>query len=65
MKVTNRSGTEIDFDSAKIFMDDELREELHRLQPWKTEQQFFSAYEKAHEDKHGEEWELSKANPTW
>lgn len=52
-------------DAAVQMMDDEIREELHRLQPWKTEQQFFTAYEKAHAEKYDEEWELSKANPTW
>ena len=47
------------------YMDDEICAELHeRLAPC-TDQEFFTAYEKAHEEKFGEEWELSKANPCW
>ena len=30
-----------------------------------TEQEFFSAYEEAHAEKYGAEWELSKANPCY
>lgn len=30
-----------------------------------TEQEFFTAYEKAHEAKFGEAWELSKPNPCY
>lgn len=63
--VTNKEGTKICFDSAIGFMDDDIREELHsRLAPC-TEQEFFTAYEIAHAQKYGEEWELSKANPTY
>ena len=65
MKVTNRNDYVLDFDAAVNYMDDEICAELHeRLAPC-TEQEFFSAYEKAHEEKFGEEWELSKANPCW
>jgi hypothetical protein len=64
-KVKNTSGFEIDFDAAVNLMDDELREAIHdKLAPC-TAQEFFDAYEKAHEKKYGEPWELSKANPTW
>lgn len=65
MTVINKNETEIDFDSAVNLMDDDLCEQLHvKLAPC-SEQEFFSAYEKAHEEKFAEEWELSKSNPTW
>lgn len=65
MNVINMNGTEIDFDAAANMMDDEIREELHfKLSPC-TEQEFFTAYENAHFEKYGEEWELSKSNPCW
>lgn len=63
-KVTNREGVQIDFDAAVLLMDDDLREEL-AADGYETEQEFFTAYETAHEDKFGEEWELSKAHPVW
>lgn len=44
-------------------MDDDLREELAATYAYDTEQEFFTAYEKAHAEKYGEEWEYSKANP--
>lgn len=63
INVINANGTSIDFDAAVALMDDELRESIHaELSPC-TEQEFFSAYEAAHAEKFGEEWELSKANP--
>lgn len=65
MNVINMSGTEIDFDAAVNLMDDEIREEIHADLAPCTEQEFFSAYEKAHAEKYGEQWELSKANPCW
>ena len=64
MKVTNTNGVEIDFDAAVGMMDDELREQLH-AEGYETEQEFFTAYEAAHLQKFGEEWEVSKANPVW
>ena len=70
MYVTNQSGRRIDFEAATMLMDDEIRENLWILE-WNdhsdnvSEQEFFSAYEKAHEEKFGEEWELAKANPVW
>jgi len=64
MKVTNTNGVEIDFDAAVGMMDDELREQLH-ADGYETEQEFFTAYEAAHLQKFGEEWEVSKANPVW
>lgn len=65
IEVKNRNGANINFAAAVVLMDDDIREALHlKLAPC-TEQEFFAAYEKAHEKKYGEEWELSKANPTW
>lgn len=65
MTVINLSGIEIDFDSSVDLMDDDIREKIHfELAPC-TEQEFFTAYEKAHAEKFGEEWELSKKNPCW
>ena len=64
--VINMNGTEIDYDVAVAMMDDEIREMLHRELAPCTDQEFFTAYEKAHADKYGEDdWELSKANPCY
>ena len=63
--VTNMNGFELDFTAAVNLMDDELREELHATLAPCEAQEFFTAYEQAHAAKYGEEWELSKANPTW
>lgn len=59
-KVINSNGTEIDFDAAVALMDDDIRESICGTVD--TEQEFFAAYEKAHSEKYGEEWELSKEN---
>lgn len=65
MNVINKNGTQINYNIAVSLMDDEIREELHaRLTPC-TDQEFFSAYEIAHAEKFGREWELSKENPCW
>ena len=65
MTVINKEGTEINYGVAVQFMDDEVREELHlELCPC-SEQEFFTAYEAAHKDKFGGEWELSKENPMY
>ena len=63
--VINQNGKEIDFEAAVNLMDDEIREALANDGKERTEQEFFSAYEKAHAEKYGEEWELSRANPVW
>lgn len=65
MKVENMNGTKINYEAAVTFMDDEIREELHMELAPCSEQEFFSAYEKAHIEKYGEEWELSKENPCY
>lgn len=63
--VINRNEIEIDFETSVNYMDDEIREQLAQEITPCTEQEFFTAYENAHEQKFGEEWELSKANPCW
>ena len=65
MKVMNNYGTEIEWNAALALMDDDLREELNADLAPCTEQEFFSAYAKAHENKFGEEWELAKENPCY
>lgn len=65
MKVRNKNGYELDFDTAVDFMDDELREQLHMELAHCTEQEFFNAYAKAYEEKYGEEWFLSSENPCY
>lgn len=65
VKVINKNGTEIDFEAAVMHMDDDIREKLHREIAPCTEQEFFAAYEQAHEQAFGEEWELSKSNPCY
>lgn len=65
MTVKNKNGYELDFDATVDYMIDEIREQLHsKLAPC-TEQEFFSAYEEAHEKATGEEWFLSENNPCW
>ena len=63
MKVININGTEINFEAAVILMDDEIRESICGTVD--SAQEFFTAYEKAHAEKYGEEWELSKENPCY
>ena len=65
MKVMNNYGTEIEWNTAVNLMDDDLREELNADLAPCTEQEFFEAYAKAHENKFGEEWELAKENPCY
>lgn len=64
-KVININGAEIDFEATVALMDDEVREAVHAEFAPCTEQEFFTAYEKAHADKFGEDWEISKANPCY
>ena len=63
MKVINMNGTEINYDAAVELMDDEILESICGTVD--SEQEFFTAYEKAHAEKYGEEWELSKENPCY
>jgi len=64
-KVVNENGYELDFEVAVNLMDDEIREALHEEIAPCTDQEFFDAYAKAHSEKFGEDWELSKANPVF
>ena len=63
MNVINMNCTEINYEAAVELMDDELRESI--CGTVYSEQEFFTAYEKAHDEKYGEEWELSKENPCY
>ena len=65
MKVINKNEVAVNFDVAVALMDDEIRERLHAEIAPCTEQAFFTAYEIEHLKKYGEEWELSKENPTY
>ena len=65
MIVKNNYGVEIEYNTAVNLMNDDLREELNANLAPCTEQEFFEAYEKAHENKFGEEWELAKENPCY
>ena len=56
---------EINYDAAGYLMDDDLREELHSLLSPCTDQEFFNAYSKAHEQKFGATWILDTPNPIW
>ena len=62
--VINRNGASVNYEAAVQLMDDEIRESL-AAGGYGSEQDFFTAYEQAHEKKFGSEWELSKANPVW
>ena len=63
LKVKNKNGKFIEWNrEITDMMDDDIREDLHADLAPCPEQEFFTAYEKAHEEKFGNEWELSKAN---
>lgn len=64
-KVINRAGTMIDWEASATMMDADLCEKLSSEMAPCSPQEFFSAYEEAHEEEFGEEWELSKENPVW
>lgn len=63
--VVNKNGCEIDFEAAVQHMGDDIREAVHAEIAPCTEQEFFTAYEKAHEEATGNEWFLSGSNPVW
>lgn len=50
------NNTHVDFEAAVNLMDDEIREALHAELAPCTEQEFFDAYCKAHEEKYGEKF---------
>ena len=65
MKVINMNGTEINYEAAVMLMDEEIRESLSfEIAPC-TDQELFTAYEKAHAQKYSEEREFSKENPCY
>lgn len=63
--VKNSNNVTINYDAAVELMDDDIREELAAELAPCTEQEFFTAYAKAHAERFGEEWELDKANPVY
>ncbi len=63
--VVNSFGVKFDFDVAVNYMDDDLRNELAAELAPCTDQEFFDAYEKAHQEKFGEVWVLGEANPVY
>lgn len=63
MKVINMNGSEVNYDAAVELMDDEILESICGTVD--SEQEFFTAYEKANAEKYGEEWELRKENPCY
>lgn len=48
MLVENLSGALVDFEASIPFMDDYIRELVHSMDDYKTDQEFFTAYEEAH-----------------
>lgn len=54
--VKNADGKDVYWDAAVELMDDDIREQLHREMAPCTDQEFFTAYEKAHLEKFGEEF---------
>ncbi len=65
MNVKNKYGIKINYDTAVLLMDCEIRENLHTKIAPCSEQEFFNAYAKAHAVKYGKEWELAKPNPCY
>lgn len=55
--VTDYKGREVNFEAAVALMDDEIREALHEKLAPCTNQEFFEAYEEAHLEKYGSEFE--------
>lgn len=48
-KVKDANGKEVYYNAAVALMGDDLREQLHKEMAPCTDQEFFTAYEKAHE----------------
>lgn len=65
MMVANKNGVKVNFEVAEMYMDDEIREEIHNELAPCTDQEFFDEYAKRHEEKFGEEWEMAKENPCY
>lgn len=64
-KVINEYGVIVDYDTAVLLMDDDLREDIHRDLAPCTDQEFLNEYAKRHAEKFGEIWELTKENPCY
>lgn len=52
------NNDQVDFEAAVNLMDGEIREAIHAELAPCTEQEFFDAYCKAHEEKYGEEFAI-------
>jgi len=52
------NNREIDYDSAVVLMDDDVREELHALLAPCTNQEFFDAYVERHLEKYNEPFKI-------
>lgn len=67
--VINKNGTEVDYEFALMLMDEDILDimagDWYSAPYPTTDQEWFTRYESLHEQKYGEEWELSKANPTY
>ena len=65
--VINKNGTTIDFDAALMLMDLDIMRWIEHtaLERIESDQDYFTAYEEEYLKKYGEEWELSKVNPTY
>ena len=59
MMVKDMNGNEVSYEAAVMLMDDGIREDLAAEMAPCTEQEFFTAYEKAHEEKFGEEFKVN------
>lgn len=69
VKVINKNGAEVDYEVAVERMDNDILDlivdEWYKNYAPMTDQEWFNRYEKLHEEKYGEEWELSKRNPKY
>lgn len=63
--VVNQYGLILDRETVVSYMDDEIREHLHSQLAPCTEQKFFDAYCKAHEEKFGEPFIADDPSPMW
>jgi len=64
-KVLNQFGAEVNFEAAVEYMDNSLRENLHMDMVPCTEQEFFTAYCKAHRERFNEAFFLDESNPVY
>jgi hypothetical protein len=55
--IKDKEGNWIDMQAARQLMDDDMCEKIHGTV--ETEQEFFDAYVKAHEEKYGEEFVIN------